>query len=211
MNKPMNTLSRLIVLGCLLLLSACATAPASNQAPPSNPAPQAVKEYRIGVDDQLQVTVWHNPDLSVSVPVRPDGRITVPLIGDVMAGGKTSAEVADEIQNRLKQYIRDPQVAVIVTELRSHEYLTRVSVTGAVMHPVSAPYHQGMTVLDAVLAAGGVNQFASPDDTTLYRKAADGTTTAYRIRLDKILQDGDLATNYALEPGDVITVPTRSF
>ena len=206
----MKTLVQLCGLACLLLLAACTTIPASNEAPPVTAHPEAVKNYRIGVDDQLQVTVWQNPELSVSVPVRPDGKITVPLIGDVLAGGKTPTEVSATIQDKLKAYVRDPQVAVIVTQLRSHEYLTRVSVTGAVQHPVSAPYHQGMTVLDAILAAGGVNAFAAPDDTVLYRKVGNGTK-AYRVRLDKILQSGDLSTNYPLQPGDVITVPTRSF
>ncbi|MES2403263.1 MAG: XrtA/PEP-CTERM system exopolysaccharide export protein [Pseudomonadota bacterium] len=206
----MKTLVRLCSLACLLLLAACTTMPASNEAPPVTAHPEAVANYHIGVDDQLQVTVWQNPELSVSVPVRPDGKITVPLIGDVEAGGQTPTQVSNEIQEKLKAYVRDPQVAVIVTQLRSHEYLTRVSVTGAVQHPVSAPYHQGMTVLDAILAAGGVNVYAAADDTVLYRKAGDGTK-AYRVRLDKILQSGDLATNYPLQPGDVITVPTRSF
>ena len=206
----MKTLVRLCSLTCLLLLAACTTMPASNEAPPVTAHPEAVANYHIGVDDQLQVTVWQNPELSVSVPVRPDGKITVPLIGDVQAGGQTPTQVSSEIQDKLKAYVRDPQVAVIVTQLRSHEYLTRVSVTGAVQHPVSAPYHQGMTVLDAILAAGGVNVYAAADDTVLYRKVGDGTK-AYRVRLDKILQSGDLATNYPLQPGDVITVPTRSF
>lgn len=206
----MNILTRLGGLACLLLLAACTTLPASNQAPAVAAHPEAVASYHIGVDDQLQVTVWQNPELSVNVPVRPDGKITVPLIGDVQAGGQTPTEVSTEIQDKLKSFVRDPQVAVIVTQLRSHEYLTRVSVTGAVQRPVSAPYHQGMTVLDAILAAGGVNVFAAADNTVLYRKV-DGTTKAYRVRLDKILQAGDLATNYPLQPGDVITVPTRSF
>ncbi|HEX5960453.1 MAG TPA: XrtA/PEP-CTERM system exopolysaccharide export protein [Rhodanobacteraceae bacterium] len=206
----MKSLIRLCSLACLLLLAACTTLPASNEAPPFTPHPEAVTNYTIGVDDQLQVTVWQNPELSVSVPVRPDGKITVPLIGDVQAGGRTPGQVSTEIQDQLKAYIRDPQVAVIVTQLRSHEYLTRVSVTGAVEHPVSAPYHQGMTVLDAILAAGGVNVFAAADDTVLYRKTGDATR-AYRVRLDKILKSGDLSTNYPLQPGDVITVPTRSF
>lgn len=205
----MKLLTRLCGLLCILALAACTTVPASNQAPPVTAHPEAVANYHIGVDDQLQVTVWQNPDLSVSVPVRPDGRITVPLIGDVQAGGRTPTEVASEIQDKLKSFVRDPQVAVIVTQLRSHEYLTRVSVTGAVQHPVSAPWHQGMTVLDAILAAGGVNVFAAADQTVLYRKV-DGNVQAYRVRLDQILQSGNLATNYPLQPGDVITVPTRS-
>jgi polysaccharide export outer membrane protein len=123
------------MVSAVLLLAACATTSGSNQAPPYNPDAQAVKQYLIGVDDQLQVTVWQNPDLSVSVPVRPDGKITVPLIGDVQAGGKTTGEVADEIQDKLGKYVRDPQVAVILTQLRSHEYLSRVRVTGAVHQP----------------------------------------------------------------------------
>jgi polysaccharide export outer membrane protein len=162
------------------------------------------------VDDQLQITVWHNPDLSVSVPVRPDGKITVPLIGDVVAGGKTPEEVAAEVKDKLQAYVRDPQVAVILTELRSHEYLSRVRVTGAVRTPVSLPYRQGMTVLDAVLAAGGTTEFAAPDHTELYRKDGD-TTKSYAVQLGNILQQGELTTNYPVQPGDVITVPQRSF
>ncbi|KLD64159.1 sugar ABC transporter substrate-binding protein [Dyella japonica DSM 16301] len=176
-----------------------------------DPAAQAVSTYKIGVDDQLQVTVWQNPDLSVSVPVRPDGKITVPLIGDVMAGGKTPEEVAAEIKDKLQSYVRDPQVAVILTALRSHEYLSRVRVTGAVRTPVSIPYRQGMTVLDAVLAAGGTTEFAAPDRTELYREDKNGVTTPYAVRLDNVLQKGDLATNYPVQPGDVVTVPMRAF
>jgi polysaccharide export outer membrane protein len=195
-----------------VLATACATH-GSTTAPPKAPvALQAVDTYLIGVDDQLQITVWHNPDLSVSVPVRPDGKITVPLIGDVMAGGKTPDQVSAQISEKLQSFIRDPQVAVILTALRSHEYLSRVRVTGAVRSPVSIPYRQGMTVLDAVLAAGGLTEFASPDRTELYRKGEDGnTTTAYAVQLQKILQRGDLANNYAVQPGDVITVPLRAF
>jgi polysaccharide export outer membrane protein len=200
----------LLLLGTLLALAGCATAPGSTQAPTINPDAQAVAVYHIGVDDQLQVSVWHNPDLSVSVPVRPDGKVTVPLVGDVQAGGRTPEQVAGEIQDKLKAYVRDPQVAVILTDLRSHEYLSRVRVTGAVRTPVSIPYRQGMTVLDAVLAAGGTTEFAAPDRTELYRKS-DDKTQSYAIRLDSILQKGELKTNYPVQPGDVITVPQRAF
>ena len=206
----MKSLSQLLVLGLLLVLAGCATGPGSTQAPAVNPEAQAVAVYHIGVDDQLQVSVWHNPDLSVSVPVRPDGMITVPLIGDVQAGGRTPEQVAAEIRDKLKAYVRDPQVAVILTSLRSHEYLSRVRVTGAVRTPVSIPYRQGMTVLDAVLAAGGTTEFAAPDRTELYRKSGDATQS-YAIRLDSILQKGNLTTNYPVQPGDVITVPQRAF
>jgi len=207
----MQNLNRFLTLCLILLLTACATGGGSTTAPKFNADAQAVTTYHIGVDDQLQVTVWHNPDLSVSVPVRPDGKITVPLIGDVVAGGKTPEEVAAEIKDKLQSYVRDPQVAVILTELRSHEYLSRVRVTGAVRTPVSLPYRQGMTILDAVLAAGGTTEFAAPDRTELYRAGDGGVTTPYAVRLDKVLQQGDLETNYPVQPGDVITVPLRAF
>lgn len=206
----MKFIHRLPLLSLMLALAGCATAPGSTQAPTINPEAQAVSVYHIGVDDQLQVSVWHNPDLSVSVPVRPDGKITVPLIGDVEAGGKTPEEVANEVKDKLKAFVRDPQVAVILTDLRSHEYLSRVRVTGAVRAPISIPYRQGMTVLDAVLAAGGTTPFAAPDRTELYRKTG-AETHSYAIRLDNILQKGELRTNYPVQPGDVITVPQRAF
>jgi polysaccharide export outer membrane protein len=208
----MNRSIRFLIVTLLLFLSACATTTGSTNAPPPiNPEAQAVSVYHIGVDDILQVSVWHNPDLDVKVPVRPDGMISVPLIGDVEAGGKTPEEVSAEIAAKLKVFVRDPQVAVILTELRSHEYLSRVRVTGAVRQPISVPYRQGMTVLDAVLAAGGTTEFAAPDRTELYRKGADGATKAYAVRLDSILQQGELKTNFPVQPGDVITVPQRAF
>jgi polysaccharide export outer membrane protein len=199
----------LLVVG-LLMLAGCAATSGSLQAPKIDPEAQAVSAYHIGVDDEVKVSVWQNPGLEVSVPVRPDGKISVPLVGDVDAGGRTPEEVAGEIQEKLKTYVRDPQVTVIVTQLRSHEYLSRVRVTGAVRQPVSVPYRQGMTVLDAVLAAGGTSEFAAGDRTELYRKEGEGTR-AYAVRLDRILKDGDLATNYPVQPGDVITVPERTF
>jgi polysaccharide export outer membrane protein len=201
---------RWLLVAGLLMLAACAAPSGSLQAPKIDPEAQAVSAYHIGVDDEVRVSVWQNPGLDVSVPVRPDGKISVPLVGDVDAGGRTPEEVSAEIQEKLKTFVRDPQVTVIVTQLRSHEYLSRVRVTGAVRQPVSVPYRQGMTVLDAVLAAGGTNEFAAGDRTELYRKEGQGTR-AYAVRLDRILKDGDLATNYPVQPGDVITIPERAF
>ena len=206
----MNVVRIVFLMLAGLLLTSCASTPGTSAVPVFNPQAQAMSQYHIGVDDVLQVSVWNNPDLGVKVPVRPDGRITVPLIGDVVAGGKTPNDVSADIKDRLKAFIRDPQVAVIVTDLRSHEYLLRVRVTGAVRNPVSLPYHQGMTVLDAVLAAGGITEFAAPDHTELYRKMDEGTSS-YSVKLGQILQDGKLTTNYPVQPGDVITVPQRSF
>ncbi len=204
---------RCVVALCLsLLLASCATTrgPAAGAPPMDAVQNQVVDAYRIGVDDQVQVAVWRNPELGITVPVRPDGMISVPLIGDVLAGGRTPPEVAKDIEQKLSAYVRDPQVAVILTELRSHEYLSRVRVTGAVRQPVSVPFRPGMTVLDAVLAAGGLTEFAAPDRSELHRKVGDGART-FEIKLDRILNRGDLATNYPVAPGDVITVPERTF
>ena len=166
--------------------------------------------YRIGVDDRVQIAVWRNPELSVTGPVRPDGKISVPIIGDVEAGGRTPSEVAEVIKKRLSEYIREPNVVVILTELRSHEFLSRVRVTGAVRTPRSMPHRQGMTVLDAVLESGGVNDFASPNRSKLYRKVKD-KTEVFEVDLGDILNKGRLESNYPLRPGDVITVPERLF
>jgi polysaccharide export outer membrane protein len=166
--------------------------------------------YQIGVDDVISINVWKNPDLSVEVPVRPDGMVSMPLIGDVRAGGMTPEDVATNIQNRLRIYIRDPRVSVIVTDLVSHEFLSRIRVTGAVVEPTSIPYRQGMTVLDVVLEAGGITEFASANGTRLYRKE-NGKTSIYKIRLKDILKKGKLESNISLQPGDVITIPESVF
>lgn len=166
--------------------------------------------YRIGVDDLVQVSVWRNPELSVTVPVRPDGKISVPLIGDVQAGGLTPMEVGNTVKEKLSAYIRDPNVAVILTQLRSHEFLSRVRVVGAVRNPRSITHRQGMTVLDAILEAGGVNDFAAPDRTKLHRKI-NAKPQVISIKLGNILTQGTLETNLELQPGDVITVPERLF
>ena len=167
-------------------------------------------DYLIGVDDRVQVTVWHEPELSVTAPVRPDGKISVPIIGDVEAGGRTASEVADIIKKRLSAYVRDPNVVVILTELRSHEFLSRVRVTGAVRTPRSIPHRQGMTVLDAILEAGGINDFAAPGRTKLYRKVKD-KTEVLDIELGDLLRKGRIESNFTLRPGDIITVPERLF
>lgn len=170
-----------------------------------------ISEYFIGVEDTLQINVWRNSDLSVSVPVRPDGRISVPLIGDVIAGGKKPEQVAEEIKRKLSKFIREPQVTVILTQLSSHEFISRIRVTGAVQKPISVPYRQGMTVLDVVLEAGGVNEFAAPDRASLYRTNKDNEVQQYDILLGQILNSGELETNYKLIPNDIVTVPERFF
>lgn len=171
---------------------------------------KTISVYRIGVDDTISINVWRNPELSVNIPVRPDGMISMPLIGDVKAAGLTPEEVAKTISEKLKSFIRDPNVTLMVTDLRSHEYLTRLRVTGAVTTPSSLNYRQGMTVLDAVLAAGSINDFAAPNRTKLYRRIGNETNVV-NIYLGDILNKGKLETNIELRPGDIITVPERLF
>ncbi|HEX6928375.1 MAG TPA: XrtA/PEP-CTERM system exopolysaccharide export protein [Gammaproteobacteria bacterium] len=193
----------------LLLLTACA----GTSAPPAktgltNTQSFAVDQYHIGVNDVIRIDVWQNDELSVTVPVRPDGRVSMPLLGDVQAGGLTPQQVSANIKRALAQYIRDPHVVVILEELNSHEFLSRVRVTGAVNQPASMPFRPGMSVLDAVLEAGGLTDFASANRTVLYRRVND-ETESINVYLGDILENGDLSTNYALEPGDVVAVPER--
>lgn len=166
--------------------------------------------YKLGVDDTVRINVWRNPELSVSVPVRPDGKISMPLIGDIKAAGYTPEQVSEKIRKKLESFVRDPNVTLMVTGLQSHEYLTRLRITGAVTNPSSLNYRQGMTVLDAILAAGSVNDFAAPNKTKLYRKIGK-KNRVISIYLGDILYDGKLETNIELRPGDIITVPERIF
>ena len=169
-----------------------------------------VEQYLIGVDDKVQVDVWKHPDLSITVPVRPDGMISVPLIGEVLAGGRTPKKVAEEIEISLSKYIKQPNVAVILVELRSHEYLSRVRITGSVRTPLSITFRQGMTVLDVILQAGGLDDFASGNSTKLFRRNND-KLEAIDIKLEDIFSNGNMETNYAMEPGDILSVPERTF
>ena len=169
-----------------------------------------VDEYYIGVDDEVQVNVWKHPDLSITVPVRPDGKITVPLVGEILAGGKKPIEVAENITKKLALYIREPHVSVILVALRSHEFLSRVRITGAVRTPRSLNFRQGMTVLDIVLEAGGLNEFASANSAKLFRKI-NGKVESIDIDLFDILNDGQMKTNIAIEPGDILSIPERIF
>jgi polysaccharide export outer membrane protein len=184
-----------------------ARGPVSMTAPPDD---FVAPPYKMGVDDVVAVKVWQNAELDVTGPVRSDGNITVPLAGDVAAAGRTPQDVAAEITRALAQYVKEPRVTVIVTEQRSNEYASRVRVTGAVREPVSLPYRAGMTVLDAVLAAGGPTEFAAADRASLHRRTAT-STERYAVALEAMLEDGDLSSNYAVRPGDVITVPQRNF
>ncbi|MCG6200938.1 XrtA/PEP-CTERM system exopolysaccharide export protein [Psychromonas antarctica] len=189
------------------LLTSCST---PLDSPEQGIAIQEIPEYKIGAGDQLYINVWQNPDLSLSVAVRPDGKISVPLIGDAKAVGSTAEDLAANLSDQLDKFIRNPEVTVIVTSAISSEFLTRVRITGAVQLPQTIPYRQGMTILDLVLQAGGLSVFADGDNAILYRKTNEGTKR-YPVRLDSIMKEGDIATDYELRPSDTLIVPESVF
>ncbi|MFK8081554.1 MAG: XrtA/PEP-CTERM system exopolysaccharide export protein [Granulosicoccus sp.] len=195
-----------------LMLTACASAsvPLAEEERPPSSTPVSAPEFRLGSGDVVNVNVWKNPDLSVTVPVRPDGYISVPLVGDILAGGRTPAEIVIDTEEKLTQYIRTPKVSVIIQEIPSAEFQNRVRVVGGVAEPKSIQHRDGMTVIDLVLEAGGVNEYALPNAASLYR-TVDGVPREYDIYLQDILSSGVLETNYDLAPGDVITIPERRF
>ncbi len=196
------------ILWVCLWLAGCDTA--KNVEAPPTMASATSGEYHIGVGDALQVSVWRNPELSLAVVVRPDGKISMPLVGDLDAANVTSTQLAINIASALNNYVRSPQVTVIVSNPSSTDFLRRVRVTGAVNSPQSMPFREGMTALDLVLLSGGPNPFASANKAKLYRRVG-GETKVYTIRLKDILEEGILDTNYPLQPSDVITVPQRAF
>jgi polysaccharide export outer membrane protein len=179
----------------------------ATEAVPATPA-VADNNYLIGPGDMLQVFVWRNPELTSTVPVRPDGKITTPLVEDMVAVGKTPTQLQHDIEKVLGEYIRAPQVNVIVTQPLST--FSQVKVIGQVTRPQSLPYREGMTVLDAVLASGGLGQFAAGNRAKLVR-TENGKTREIRIKLSNLVNDGDLAQNLLLKPGDVLVVPESRF
>lgn len=214
MSRKYLTQGLIVSLLAVALFSGCAGPSASSpekiQRALTVETRDSVDQYILGATDVVQVSVWRNEDLSIAVPVRPDGKISVPLVGDVQASGRTPEELATNIKASLAEYIREPQVSVVVTSMGSHEFTDRVRVTGAVRQPISVPHRSGMTVLDVFLSAGGANEFASLNDAMLYRKL-DGEVVAIPVNVDDILSKGEVTTNYSMRPGDILTIPERRF
>ncbi|MCW5570077.1 MAG: polysaccharide export protein [Steroidobacteraceae bacterium] len=188
---------------------AAATATAPAPAPAAAPTASTGPDYIIGPGDTIQVFVWRNPELSVSVPVRPDGKVSTPLIEDMVAVGKTPSELARDMETKLAEYIRSPQVNVIVTNPQSA--FSKITVVGQVTNPGAVPYREGMTALDVVLAVGGLAEFAAGNRAKLVRKDAKGKTVEKRVRLEDLLKKGKLKENVEMMPGDVLIVPESFF
>jgi polysaccharide export outer membrane protein len=166
-------------------------------------------DYIIGPGDTIQVFVWRNPELSVTVPVRPDGKVSTPLVEDMVAVGKKPSELARDIETRLAEYIRSPQVNVIVTSAQSA--FSKVTVIGQVRAPQSVPHREGMRMMDLLLAVGGLTEFAAGNRARLIRKDADGNEKEFKVRLKDLLSRGKLDQNLEVRPGDVLIVPESVF
>jgi len=185
-----------------------ASDPPATSVTPVAAAVSVGPDYRIGPGDNLQIYVWQNPDLSVTVPVRQDGKVSTPLVEDMQAAGKTASDLARDIEKVLSEYVRSPKVNVFV--LNAISALSQVKVTGQVKNPEALPFHEGMTVLDAVLAVGGVTDFAAGNRAKVVR-TTDGKVQEIKIRLDRLLEKGDMSQNIALRPGDVLLIPQSRF
>jgi polysaccharide export outer membrane protein len=169
------------------------------------------EEYVIGPLDELQIFVWRNPELGGKVQVRPDGRITTPLITDMPAVGKTPTMLQQDLKLQLSQYIKDPIVSVIVTSFNS-TFSQQVRVVGATEKPASIPFRANMTVLDAMIAVGGLSEFAAGNRARLVRyERGTGRQREYALRLNDLIKRGDIQANVRLQPGDVIIIPESMF
>jgi len=195
----------------LVFIAGCGSSGATAADPKQQAVtPEQQAEYRIGPGDQLNVFVFNQPELSIQVPVRPDGLISTPLVEDLQAAGKTPSELARDMEKKLAEYVRSPSVNVIVTGFVGN-YGDQVRVVGQAAHPQALPYRSGMTVLDVMIAVGGLGQFAAGNRARLVRRAADGKTTETRVRLDDLLNDGDIKANMTVQPGDVLIIPESRF
>lgn len=205
---------------CLLGVLAAAVAVVAIAQTPAAPTPaqtaaaaqtaqaEQSPDYIIGPGDEIEVFVWQNPDLSVNVPVRPDGKISTPLDEDMVAVGKTPSQLAHDIEMKLSEYVRSPHVNVIV--VKPDSVFSQVKVIGQVVHPQAIAYRQGMTVLDAVLAVGGLSEYAAGNRARIVRMV-DGKETNISLRLNALVNGGDMSQNVALKPGDVLVVPESRF
>ncbi len=169
------------------------------------------EEYVIGPLDDLTIFVWRNPELGASVQVRPDGRITTPLITDMPAVGKTPSMLAEDIKLQLSQYIQEPIVSVIVNKF-SGTFSQQVRIVGATGKPASIPYRANMTLLDAMIAVGGLSEYAAGNKARLVRfDKQTGKQAEYSVRIGDLLRKGDTRANVMLMPGDVIIIPESTF
>jgi polysaccharide export outer membrane protein len=215
-SMPHPRLARLLTVATLssVALTGCTDAKPTKELPPAafvSMQEGPGEDYIIGPLDQLTVFVWRNPELGSKVQVRPDGRITTPLITDMPAVGKTPAMLAQDIRLQLSQYIEDPLVSVIVDGF-SGTFSQQIRVVGATEKPASSPYRANMTVLDAMIAVGGLSEYAAANNARLIRfDKSTGKQQEYKLRLGDLLKKGESKANVMLSPGDVIIIPESMF
>jgi polysaccharide biosynthesis/export protein len=197
-----------------LALGGCATGGSGHALPPASfvgSSDEASENYQIGPADELSIFVWRNPELSTRISVRPDGRITTPLISDLVAVGKTPAQLADDIKTVLSQYVQNPIVSVMV-ERPQGTFAQQIRIIGATQRPAALPYRANMTLLDAMIAVGGLSEYAAGNRARLIRyDRTNGHQQTFDLRIGSLLRRGDVSANVKLEPGDVIIIPESSF
>lgn len=197
----------LLAAALLVFLGGCAGAAKYPDAPAVVTAADEYS-YIIGAGDNLSIQVWRNPELSMAVPVRPDGKIAAPLVDEMVVQGKTSVQVAREVEKQLGKYVRDPVVTVIVTSFVG-PFSEQIRVVGEAAKPQFLPYKQKMTVLDVMIAVGGLTDFASGNSATILR-TAEGNKQ-YSVRLKDLIKRGDISANVEMRPGDILIIPQSLF
>ena len=206
-HKRLKSIGLVLVSGTLALVAGCGSSgPSVHELPWQSPVDY---DYIIGPGDQLNIFVWRNPELTQSVPVRPDGKISVPLVEDLPAADKTATELAREIEHALSKFVRDPLVTVIVRNFQG-VYQTQIRVVGQAAQPKALPYRDNMTLLDVMIAVGGLTEFAAGNRSKLVR-TVDGQTVQATVRLEDLIRDGDISANVPVAPGDVIIIPEAWF
>jgi len=200
---------RLIRLLAALSVAALALGCATPNHPPA-PASASLGDYNyvIGAGDALNITVWRNPELSMSVPVRPDGKVSGPLVEDLQAQGKTPAQLARDVEGVLSKYVREPIVTIIVTGFVG-PYSEQIRVVGEAARPQFLPFKQRMSLLDVMIAVGGLTDFSDGNNASILR-TSDGNKQ-YRVRLRDLIKRGDMSANVEMRPGDILIIPQSLF
>ena len=209
MSTERGIRSLILAVGVAIQVAVLAACTQRETAPAMVETPEVPPMYQIGAGDSMTIFVWRNAELTTSVTVRPDGRISVPLIDDLYAEGKTPSELAREIEAKLGDYVQDPLVTVTIGGFVG-TFPQQVRIVGEATEPRAIPYRANMTVLDVVIMAGGLTEFADGNNTTLVR-VEDGTPKEYRVHLDDLLDDGDISANLPMLPGDILIVPETFF
>lgn len=193
--------------GAVALMSLVLGGCASNPTLPAEAAPPG--DYLIGAGDTVNIVVWRNPEVSQVVPVRPDGKITTPLVEDLQASGKTSTELARDIEKALSKFIQQPVVTVVVTTFVG-TYSEQIRVIGQAAKPQALPYRVDMSLMDVLITVGGLTEFAAGNRASVIR-TVDGKQQKFNVRLNDLLKDGDISANVPMRPGDVLVIPESFF